>query len=497
MNSKPRLVRLAPAFGRRTTMGLTALGLVLGLLAASLAGRARADDPDADRAAGPWRVLILTGEAGHSWRETTPVLRRLLADTGRFDVRTCEVPNGITGRTLAGFDLVVDNGAGLTPGSEGEKAVARFVESGHGLVVARGALEGSAAPDFWPVRLGSDSDPRVTFLDVTTTRADHPIVRGLNRFRVADTFSPNLVSRPGAETIATAVEVDGEPVVETRPAVVVARHGQGRVVAVGLGHDPSSMHEPAFRGVFARGAEWAATGVVTLPAEIELSRRPAPGAIRGLLITGGHDHEASFYSLFEGYDDLDWLAVDVSTTAFRNDLRGTYDVIIMYDFTREMDETCKQNLRNFIEGGKGVVVLHHALLNYQAWPWWSEEVVGGRYRLAPEGKSPSSAVKDGQQIFVTPRGDHPVTSGVEPFQIRDEAYKRMWFSDRIQPLLTTDHPASDSVLAWVGPCRTSRVVAIQLGHGHTAFGHPAYRALVHNAIQWAAGKTRTRAELPR
>ena len=26
--------------------------------------------------------------------------------------------------------------------------------------------------------------------------------------------------------------------------------------------------------------------------------------MRALLITGGHDHETSFYSLFEGYKDL-------------------------------------------------------------------------------------------------------------------------------------------------------------------------------------------------
>jgi type 1 glutamine amidotransferase len=43
-------------------------------------------------------------------------------------------------------------------------------------------------------------------------------------------------------------------------------------------------------------------------------------------------------------------------------------------------------------------------------------------------------------------------------------------------------------LAWIGPCRTSRVVAIQLGHGPTIFDHPSYRALVRNAIVWAAGR---------
>jgi type 1 glutamine amidotransferase len=55
-------------------------------------------------------------------------------------------------------------------------------------------------------------------------------------------------------------------------------------------------------------------------------------------------------------------------------------------------------------------------------------------------------------------------------------------------LLTTDNPNSDRLLAWIGPCATSRVVAIQLGHGPTVFSDPAYRTLVHNAILWSAGR---------
>ena len=46
-----------------------------------------------------------------------------------------------------------------------------------------------------------------------------------------------------------------------------------------------------------------------------------------------------------------------STTAFQNDLRGKYDVIIMYDFSRDLDDKGKKNLRDFVESGKGIVVL--------------------------------------------------------------------------------------------------------------------------------------------
>ena len=60
-----------------------------------------------------------------------------------------------------------------------------------------------------------------------------------------------------------------------------------------------------------------------------------------------------FYSLFDGYDDLARMPVATSTTAFQSDLRGKYDVVIMYDFTRDLDETGKKNLRDFVESGKG------------------------------------------------------------------------------------------------------------------------------------------------
>ena len=36
------------------------------------------------------QALIITGQNNHDWRGTTPVLRKLLEDTGRFEVRVTE-----------------------------------------------------------------------------------------------------------------------------------------------------------------------------------------------------------------------------------------------------------------------------------------------------------------------------------------------------------------------------------------------------------------------
>jgi type 1 glutamine amidotransferase len=492
-----------PGIARAIPAGYLAIWVVAG----SVFGQAPADGTPRP-AGGRLRVLVITGPGEHDWRDTTPFLRRVLEDTGRFDVRVCESAAGLSARTLADFDVLVDHCAGRELGSDTESAIARFIESGKGLVVSHAALsswtakqltDGQAqsaapnlarmAPEYWPASSSDATHTPVRFWDVKNSRSDHPVVQGMKgEFKIADAIVSGTTIRPGAVVIATARDdAQSAGTGADQPVLVACQYHKGRVLLTGLGHNLAAMQEPEFITTFARGTEWAATGGVTLPAELG-PPRPDRDAVKALLITGGHDHETAFYALFDGYKDLAWIPVASSATAFQSDLRPKYDVLIMYDFSRDLDETGKKNLRDFVESGKGIVVLHHALLNYQKWPWWYQEVVGGSYRLSSEGNMPSSTVKDGQHMFVTPQGPHPILESIGPFHIVDESYKRMWISPRSQPLLTTDNPSSDHTLAWIGPCTSSRVAAIQLGHGHTAFGHPAYRALVHRAILWAAGQ---------
>ncbi len=166
----------------------------------------------------------------------------------------------------------------------------------------------------------------------------------------------------------------------------------------------------------------------------------------------------------------------------------------MYDFTRDLDETGQEEpprFRRERQGRRGPASRPAELPD--SGHWWYQEVVGGSYRLQREGDIPSSTVKDGQEICRHARG----TASRSPRASRrstsvDESYKRMWISPRSRPLLTTDNPNSDRTLAWLSPNPEFRVVAIQLGHGPSAFANPSYRALVHNAILWAAGRIRDR-----
>jgi type 1 glutamine amidotransferase len=439
-------------------------------------------------------VLILSGQGEHDWQGTAAFLRRLLVDTGRFDVRVCEAPVGLTAETLAPFDVLIDDYLGAGLGKISEEAIGAFVKSGKGLVITHNALPsfggavspGDASDAFAELahvaRPAKETDRFAPFrlIPLQIARAEHPIMQGLkDSLRTGDQLYQKLAVQPPAEILAKSDT--GEPL------LFVASHGKGRVFCSALGHDLAAMQEKVFTTTFLRGTEWAASAAVTLPPEIGLPG-PKEGGLRVLVITGGHDHEASFYGLFDGYQDIGWVPVTNSQLAFQNDLRPKYDVLVMYDFTRDMGEKERKNLQDFVESGKGVVVLHHGVLNYQKWPWWYEEVVGGRYRLEQEGGIPNSTVKMNQEHLITPVAGHPITTGIGPFHVTDETYRGLYISPNIKPLLTTDNRNSDPVVGWIGPCTTSKVVYIQLGHDHSPFRHPSYRALVHNSILWSAGK---------
>ena len=223
-----------------------------------------------------------------------------------------------------------------------------------------------------------------------------------------------------------------------------------------------------------------------LTSGILLNAATAP--LRLLVVTGGHDYPTSFYTIFDDPGELQWDHATSNHDALRSDLREKYDVLVLYDMSTELSDAEKKNLVDFLESGKGMVVLHHAILDYPGWEWWWREVVGGKYLTKPEQGMPASTYQHDQTIEVVPVAKHPILAGIKPIRLVDETYKGMWVSPQVTVLLKTDNPTSDPALAWVSPYQKSRVVYIQLGHGEPAHRDAAYRKLVHSAIRWAGGR---------
>jgi type 1 glutamine amidotransferase len=208
--------------------------------------------------------------------------------------------------------------------------------------------------------------------------------------------------------------------------------------------------------------------------------------LRVLVVTGGHDYPTSFYTLFE-QPGLVWDHETTSEAAYRRDLRGRYDVLVVYDMPATLSAAGRANLQAFAESGKGIVVLHHALCSHNDWDWY-RDLVGARYLLDAQAGRPASTYKHGETIPVAIGRPHPITRGIALTELYDETYKGMWLAPQNTVLLTTTHPLADPALAWVSGYPSSRVVAIQPGHGRETHSNPAYRTLVRNAILWSAGK---------
>ncbi len=251
------------------------------------------------------------------------------------------------------------------------------------------------------------------------------------------------------------------------------------------------------KSLFARIALGALGGAVALSLAGSAALRPvslhaaepqvANRALRLLVVTGGHEFPESFYALFDGVKDFEWRHAASNHEAFKTAIRGQFDVLILYDMSKDLTEAERTHLVDFLESGKGVVILHHALVDYPEWDWWSREVSGAKYYLQAGGGHPASTYAHDQQLEVEPAASHPVVAGIGRFRIVDETYKGMWISTKVRVLLKTGHPLSDGPLAWLSPYRKSRVVCIQPGHGREAHLNPAYQKLVRNAIRWSAG----------
>jgi uncharacterized protein len=236
------------------------------------------------------RALILTGNSdwSHPWEGTAPFLQGILNNSGRFDAKLEEEVRGITAETLANYDVLIDYYYGPRWPADTEKAVEDFVKSGKGMVGVHGITYGP----FFGQAGGSPTEPRRlegepwnAFADmigmtwkldnighatrhiftVEWTDPNSPISRGLPPTFVAnDELYHKIDLKPNAHVIATAFDDPNNKggTGKTEPVIWTVPYGQGRVVMIVLGHDLLAMSQPGFMDVFARSAEWAATGNV-------------------------------------------------------------------------------------------------------------------------------------------------------------------------------------------------------------------------------------------
>jgi uncharacterized protein len=216
---------------------------------------------------------------------------------------------------------------------------------------------------------------------------------------------------------------------------------------------------------------------------------------RVLVVTGGHDYEREpFLKVFQDNPNIAFKAVEHPNAhaLLRADAAKDWDVLLLYDMHQEISEEAKADFVSRLKEGKGLVVMHHAIANYQKWPEYAK-IIGARYYLQKEVVNGVEKARSAYQHDVNFKlhvedPAHPVTKGLQDFNIHDETYKLFDVYEDCHPLLSTDEPLSNKVVAWSKTYGQARVVYIQLGHDHFAYENPNLRQLLGQAIAWVANK---------
>jgi len=218
--------------------------------------------------------------------------------------------------------------------------------------------------------------------------------------------------------------------------------------------------------------------------------------IKVVVVTGGHAFERKpFFTLFEGYDDIEYVEAQLKDDSeiFEDVSEWDYDVMVLFNMTQKISPKRQENFAKLVQGGVGVVALHHSMGSFQDWGEY-RNIIGGKYYTKPTEENgvtrkPSTYKHDVDFKIHIEGGSHPVTRGVSDFVVHDETYKNCgfeWDSRDNYLLLTTEHPTSDRQLGWVRQYGKGKVCFIMVGHGPSVYANESYRRLVAQAIRWCA-----------
>ena len=256
------------------------------------------------------RVLIISGRNSyeHDWTGVNNMLRTMMQDTKRFDVRVTEDFDHGSLEMLKAYDVVLLNyssrwnyadPAQKVWSDSAFKALYQYVREGGGLVAYHSSFTwGRDIPEYrrlvGGVMLpGSSRRAPPGAFPVHIIDREHPITQGMREFiwTYNDDMYTNMAMDPEARIHVLATAHDAAAAYDPKltgpkypvaaytpeklkamkgidadhPQVWTADYGKGRVFSITLGHDEVSLHFQPLQTLILRGTEWAATGKVTLP----------------------------------------------------------------------------------------------------------------------------------------------------------------------------------------------------------------------------------------
>ncbi len=140
-----------------------------------------------------------------------------------------------------------------------------------------------------------------------------------------------------------------------------------------------------------------------------------------------------------------------------------------------MTDEQQQAIWDFVHNGGGFLALHNAQGIYPPGGLYYK-LFGGDYGGHPKPYTFTIRIEN---------KDHPITNGVEDFEIFDEQHMVKYHLDREHLLLRSIARNNDAAAAgWWREMGQGRFCYLAPGHTPEALGHPMMQRLMRNAVNW-------------
>jgi putative membrane-bound dehydrogenase-like protein len=153
-----------------------------------------------------------------------------------------------------------------------------------------------------------------------------------------------------------------------------------------------------------------------------------------------------------------------------------YDGLIIYANHDEITSPQEKSLRDFVEGGKGLIPLHSAAGCFRNSDWYIN-TIGGAFKSHGVGTF-TAEIKN---------ASHPVMQGVAAFETWDETYVHQRINSDMTVLMERVEGNHREPYTWVRNEGDGRVFYTALGHNDSTWLKPEFRELVTNGVLWAIG----------